>query len=136
MASKKIKNPDKKRKGEIGFRFAVRGILHLFKTQYNVRVHLFFTILVMVFGILLKVSTLEWIALLLCIGGVLAAEMLNTALEYLTDLVSPEWNEKAGRIKDLAAGAVLLLAVVAAIVGLLIFVPKILAFSGNVFARC
>lgn len=135
MSPKDTTKHDKKKKREIGFRFAVKGIVHLFKSQFNVRIHLFFTILVVVFGFVFKISTLEWIAVLLCIGGVFAAELINTALEHITDLVSPEWNETAGRIKDLAAGAVLVMAIVAAVAGLLIFIPKIVGVIDSVFAH-
>ena len=69
----------------------------------------------------------EWIAVILCIGAVLAAEGVNSAIEALCDKVSPEYDEAIKHTKDLAAGAVLILAVMSIIVGLLIFVPKILS---------
>ena len=70
---------------------------------------------------------MEWIAVTIVIGAVLAAEAVNSSIEALADLVSPEYNEAIKRTKDLAAGAVLILAVMSVIVGLLIFVPKILS---------
>ena len=72
-------------------------------------------------------STFEWIAVILCIGAVLAAEGVNSAIEALCDKVSPEYDEAIKHTKDLAAGAVLILAVMSVIVGLLIFVPKVLS---------
>ena len=74
---------------------------------------------------------MEWVAVWLAIGGVLAAEALNSSIEALADVVSPGYNEAIKRVKDLAAGAVLLLALAAAIVGLIIFVPYIRAFCNN-----
>ena len=75
----------------------------------------------MVFGL----SRMEWIAVTIVIGAVLAAEAVNSSIEALADLVSPEYNEAIKRTKDLAAGAVLLMAIAAAIVGFVIFIPKI-----------
>ena len=74
-------------------------------------------------------SSTEWIAIVFAIGSVLAAEAVNSSIEALADLVSPEYNEAIKRTKDLAAGAVLILAISAAIVGLIIFIPKILTLS-------
>mgnify|MGYP001508453520 CR=1 FL=1 len=74
-----------------------------------------------VFGL----SRMEWIAVTIVIGAVLAAEAVNSSIEALADLVSPEYNEAIKRTKDLAAGAVLLMAIAAAIVGFVIFIPKI-----------
>ena len=85
------------------------------------------TVCVIVAGGLLGLSTFEWIAVILCIGAVLAAEGVNSAIEALCDKVSPEYDEAIKHTKDLAAGAVLILAVMSVIVGLLIFVPKILS---------
>ena len=80
-------------------------------------------------GWLIGLSSTEWIAIVFAIGSVLAAEAVNSSIEALADLVSPEYNEAIKRTKDLAAGAVLILAISAAIVGLIIFIPKILTLS-------
>jgi diacylglycerol kinase len=82
--------------------------------------------LVIVFGFVFQVTKTEWVLLVLSIGFVLTAEIFNSAIEVLTNLVSPEQNSKAGLTKDMAAGAVLISAITAAIVGLIIFVPKLL----------
>ena len=79
-------------------------------------------------GFLLGISRLEWVAIVICILLVTAAEAMNTALEYLTDLVSPGFHELAGKAKDAAAAAVLITAIGAVIVGLLIFVPRMWAW--------
>lgn len=118
------------KKGKIGFRFAWSGISFLFKSQFNARIHLLAAIIVLIMGFLFQISRTEWIMVILCITLVFVAEMINTALELLTDLVSPGYNEKAGKIKDVAAGAVLVSAVAALLVGLIIFIPRILATFG------
>ncbi|MBF0429701.1 MAG: diacylglycerol kinase family protein [Fibrobacteria bacterium] len=107
------------------FRFAFKGILLLLKTQHNAWIHTMAAICVILFGLILKISAKEWCLVFLAIGGVFAAEAFNTAIEYLVDMVSPDYHEKAGKIKDLAAGAVLLIAFAAALTGLIIFLPKL-----------
>jgi len=108
------------------FVFAYNGIVQTFKNEHNFRIHLAVMFLVIVFGYFLKISTTEWMIVILCFGMVLSAEIFNSSIEYLTDLVSPEQNPKAGLVKDMAAGAVLISAIAAAIAGLIIFVPKLL----------
>ncbi len=107
------------------FRYAFAGLAELFRSTPNARIHLFFAATVIAAGIFFRISSLEWMLVVLCIAGVFAAEAFNTALENLTDLSSPQPHPLAGRAKDLAAAAVLLSAMGAAIVGLLIFGPKI-----------
>ncbi len=107
------------------FGYASRGILKLFRTERNASIHLAATILVIILGIYLEVNITEWCLLVLSVGMVFGAEGLNTAIEQIVDLVSPEIHDKAGMAKDIAAGGVLLSAICAAIVGALIFVPKI-----------
>ena len=107
------------------FKYAFKGIATLFKSEVNARIHLFFTCLVIPMGFYFQVALWEWCLLILCIALVLSAEAVNTAIEKLTDLISPDYHPLAGQAKDVAAAAVLLLAIGAAIIGLLIFVPKI-----------
>jgi len=107
------------------FRYAFKGIADLLKSQTNARIHLIATIGVLTAGYLLELSLNEWCLIILCIAIVFSAEAANTALEYLTDLVSPDYHQLAGKAKDAAAAAVLLAAIGAAIVGLIIFLPKI-----------
>lgn len=108
------------------FVYAFAGIKELIKKEHNAWIHCFATICVIVCGIFFNISRMEWIAVSICIGMVLMAEAFNSAIERLTDIVSPEYNKKAGKVKDLAAGAVLLAAIGAATVGLIIFVPKVI----------
>jgi diacylglycerol kinase len=111
------------------FRYAFNGIALLVKTQANARIHLLAAALVIVAAWYLEVSALEWAMLALTIGAVLAAEGFNTALEFLTDLVSPDYHELAGKTKDVAAGVVLITAFAAIAVAACIFGPKILALG-------
>lgn len=113
------------------FRDAFRGVAELLHTQRNARFHFVATVVVLAAGLWLGLSLLEWALVALCIALVLALEAVNTALEYLTDLVSPHYHPLAGKAKDIAAGAVLFSAVGAVVVGLLIFGPKIVAILGS-----
>ncbi len=109
-----------------GFGYAFKGLAHAAKTQLNFRVHLVLAVIAVLLGFVLHISTAEWLWITLCIGMVLLTELINTAIELLVDLVSPEYNEKAGRIKDMCAAAVLITAITALVIGLVIFVPKLL----------
>jgi diacylglycerol kinase len=108
------------------FNYAFKGIISIIKFQHNFRIHLVIAAAVIIAGLLLGLSTVEWILVITVMGFVLVTEMINSAVEELTDLVSPEEDKKAGLVKDIAAGAVLVSAIAAAITGLLIFIPKIL----------
>ncbi|MBI9037325.1 MAG: diacylglycerol kinase family protein [Bacteroidales bacterium] len=107
------------------FDYAFQGILFFIKTQHNARIHLLMAIVVVVFGFIYELCITEWCLIIFAIGMVFSTEIINTALEYVSDLVSPEKNLKVKRIKDLAAGGVLISAITAAIIGLIIFIPKI-----------
>jgi len=108
-----------------GFAYALQGLLEAIRTQFNIRFHFVATVVVLGMGFYFDLSIFEWCFILLSIGLMLTAELLNTAIEYLTDFVSPEYNDLAGKVKDIAAAAVLCAALVSAVVGLIIFVPKI-----------
>ena len=109
------------------FRHAFRGIAQLVKREPNFRIHLVVTILVIAAGILLHISAAEWLIITLAIGIVLVAEGLNSAVEQLCDIVSPGEDQHIKNIKDILAAAVLISAVIAVIIGLIIFLPDILA---------
>ncbi len=108
------------------FEFAFKGMGTLFKTQANARIHLMAIFLVTVAGYLLKVSTAEWCFIVMAFAMVLAAEAFNTAVEFVVDLTSPDYHPLAGKAKDVAAAAVLITAIGAAIIGFIIFLPKLL----------
>lgn len=107
------------------FRYAFQGLADLIRNQPNTRIHFGIAILVVGAGFYFGISRLEWVAVVLCITIVIALEALNTALEYLTDLVSPGYHPLAGKAKDAAAAAVVLAAVGAAVVGAVIFGPRV-----------
>ncbi len=106
------------------FGYAGRGIWQVFRSETNMKIHVLIAVLVVIFGFYFQISIQEWIACLFCIGLVFSAEMINTAIENVVDLASPLHHELAGKAKDIAAGAVLICAIISAIIGLLIFIPK------------
>ncbi len=108
------------------FAVAFHGLKVLFCQERNFRFHLFVTILAIVACVFFQVTTIEWIAVLIMIAVVLCAEALNTGIEYICDLILPEYDLRIKRIKDVAAAAVLLSAVIAVIVGCIIFIPHII----------
>ena len=113
------------------FKFAGQGILQAYRGEQNLRIHTFMAILVIIFGVFLKISYFEWIACLLLIALVLMAEFFNTAIEYVVDLASPKVHPLAKAAKDVASAGVLMMAIISAIVGLIIFVPKLIDFMGG-----
>ena len=110
------------------FKYAVQGIFTSFKTEKNMKIHILIMLLVIIAGILLKISKLEWIICIILFSIVIAGELFNTAIETVVDMVMPDKNEKAKIAKDISAGAVLVLAIGAAIIGIMIFLPKILNY--------
>lgn len=110
----------------LSFKFAFRGLILLFKDQPNARIHLVASVGVTAAGFILRLSTTEWLFIAFAIGFVFSAELFNSAIEALVDKVSPETHPAAGRIKDLAAGAVLVAAITTVVIGMVIFLPKLL----------
>ncbi len=108
------------------FRFAFNGIKKVIIHEHNARIHIVALLIVIGLGIFLKIDAIEWIAITIVSGLVLLTELLNTAIERLADFVEPKWNENIGLIKDYCAGAVLIAALVSAIVGGIIFIPKLI----------
>lgn len=108
------------------FGYAFKGIDDVIKHEPNMKIHVVVAILVVIMAFILKVSIIEWIILVLLIGAVLAAETINTTIEKLVDMYTKEYDEKAKIVKDTAAGTVLILAITSAIIGLIIFIPKII----------
>lgn len=107
------------------FKYAFEGIFTGIKEEQNMKVHIVIMILVIIFGIMLKISTIEWIICIVLFGLVISMELINTAIENTVDLVTKEKNEQAKIAKDVASGAVLVSAIASAIIGLIIFIPKI-----------
>lgn len=110
----------------LSFGFAIQGLITFFKTQHNAWIHLLAAIVTIVLGFILNVNSTEWCWLIIAIGFVFAAEMFNTAIEFLTDIVSPQFHPTAKKVKDVAAGAVLIAAFSAVAIGLIVFLPKVI----------
>lgn len=108
------------------FVYAWNGMKILFSEEHNSRIHLVSAILAILLGVYLKISLFEWIAISLAIGAVFAAELFNSALENLADHLAPEQHANIKKVKDLAAAAVLVSALMALAIGMIVFLPKIL----------
>ena len=111
---------------KFSFRNALIGIRTAYKSQKNLRVHIFIGFFVIIFGVFLKVSIVEWLILLLTILVVVITEMFNTALEFTVDLFSTEYSKQAKKAKDVSAAGVLITAFSAILIGIIIFLPKLL----------
>ena len=107
------------------FIYAIKGI-QLSLKERNKKVLVACALIAIILGFIFKITITEWCIILICIGVVLSLEMINTAIEKLVDLVEPDHNPKAGAIKDLSAGAVLVFSVISAIIGIMIFGKYIL----------
>lgn len=113
------------------FKYAFEGILQAYVGEQNLKIHTVIAVLVIIFGFILKISYTEWLVCLVLIGLVLMAEFFNTSIEYLVDLVSPEIHPLAKATKDTASAGVLMMAIISAIIGLIIFIPKLISFIGG-----
>ena len=127
-APEQLRPPDGRwRRRVASFGHAGRGIWAALRSEVHLRFHAAATAAVVGLGLHYDIARLEWALVALAVAGVWTAELLNTAIEALTDLTSPAWHPLAGRAKDVAAGAVLLAALGALAVGALVFGPKLLA---------
>ncbi len=107
----------------ISFKYALEGIADIFRSAPNFRIHICISLVVIFAGFIFDITKMEWIVVLLCIGFVLSMESLNSSIEYLTDLVTKDYHNLAKKTKDAAAGAVLISAITASIIGVYIFLP-------------
>lgn len=123
---------DGKRLGR-SFKAAFEGIKATYLREQNIKIHTLIALLVVLFGILLKISYVEWLVCLVIIGFMFMAEFFNTAIEYVVDLASPDIHPLAKAAKDTASAGVLMMAILAAVIGLIIFVPKGIEFIGGLF---
>lgn len=108
----------------LGFKYACIGAWRLLQNEASIQVQLVIALIMTFAGFYFSISTTEWIVQLLCIGLVISIEGLNTAIEEIADFVHPDFHDKIGRIKDIAAGAVFFAAITAVIVGCIIYIPK------------
>ncbi|VBB46829.1 Undecaprenol kinase [uncultured Paludibacter sp.] len=109
----------------LSFSYALKGIKQVIRSETNMKIHLSIAVLVIILGFIFHISTSEWLACIICIGLVFSAETMNTAIETLVDMVSPERKPAAGKIKDIAAGGVFLAALISVVVGMIVFFSKI-----------
>ncbi len=107
-----------------GVRYALRGALLLIRTEASIKAQLFISLIVTAAGFYFEISSMEWILQILAIAIVLGIYGLNTAVEMLADYVQPEFDKKIGFIKDVSAGAVMIVSIAAIIIGLIIYLPK------------
>lgn len=114
------------RKRMRSFKYAFSGLFAIFKREHNVRIHFIAAILAIALGIVLKISRVEWTVLIIAIGLVFITELINSAIEELSDFVSSDHNEHIKRVKDYSAAAVLVASIVSLVMGLIIFLPRIL----------
>lgn len=112
------------------FGYAFQGIFDTIRTERNIKIHCAAAILVTIFGIWLQISKTEWMICFILFGLILALELVNTAVEATVDLFTEERKPLAKKAKDAAAGAVLIAAIFAAVIGILIFIPKLLEVAG------
>lgn len=121
----------KRKKLMNSFKYAFEGIISAFKTEQNLKIHFFIVILVIIAGIILKINLIEWLICIILFGFVITTELINTAIETTVDIAMPQKNEKAKLAKDVAAGAVVISAITAIIIGMIIFIPRIFEFVLN-----
>ena len=111
------------RRRAASFGYATRGVWAALRTEVHLWFHAVATVVVLGLGLYVGLARWEWVAVALAVGAVWCAELVNTAIEAVVNLVSPEYHPLAGRAKDVAAGAVLVMALAALVVGVLVFGP-------------
>lgn len=110
------------------FKHAIHGIYLVFKSQVNFKIQLACAIIAIVLGFALSISIMEWVVIIIVSGLVLSLETFNTSIELLSDKIERNYSEEIKMVKDVAAGAVLLASITAAVIGGIIFLPKILSY--------
>ncbi|MDX8359550.1 diacylglycerol kinase family protein [Cytobacillus sp. IB215316] len=108
--------------------FAINGIKHVASRERNFKIHINIAIVVLFLGLFVGLSPIEWVAIIITIGIMLSLEMINTAIERTVDLITTDYHPLAKLAKDISAGAVLLFAIISVMIGILIFLPKLILF--------
>jgi len=108
------------------FKNAFSGLITAFKSERNMIIHGIATVLVILAGVLLRIDNTRWLAVFFAIGLVIVSELFNTAIEILTDMVTDQYSEKAKKVKDISAGAVLFSAVISVVIGILVFTEPVI----------
>lgn len=115
------------------FKNAFNGLKFVFTTQRNAKIHLLISLLVFLCGVFFRISLTQWIGIVIVVGLVWAAECMNTGVEKLTDLASPEYHILARVAKDCAAAAVLMTSITSVIVGFIVFIPRVIIVFNSIF---
>ena len=110
---------------------AYKGLITVFRSEQNFKIHLFAFFILVFFGCFFGISNVEWIAVLICAFLVLAFEIFNTAVEKLCDYMNPDFDSQIGRIKDIAAAAVLTCTIMSIVIGVLVFKPYLMKMFGD-----
>lgn len=110
----------------LAFKYAWHGIKYAFRTQHNLWLHSVAAVAALILGAWLEISSTQWLLILMCISSVIALELVNTAIETLADRLYPGTDPRIGLVKDIAAAAVLVAAIMSLIIGSWIFVPQLL----------
>lgn len=118
----------KPNKRSIGFSFAFNGLKEVVKSERNFQIHLVITFIVIIIGLFLDISFIEWAIIVLVIALVFMTEVINSAIERIIDYIKPDIHPAAKAIKDIGAGAVLIAVITSVIIGLTIFLPKVFEF--------
>ena len=108
------------------FKYAFNGLIDTYKTEQSVWIYIPVSLLVILMGFYFKINTIEWLVIVLVLGVILSLELINTALESVVDLVTDKYHPLAKKAKDTVSAAVLVFAVASVIIGLIIFIPKII----------
>ena len=108
------------------FKYAIQGMIQSFRTEQNMKIHFLIMIMVIILGFWLKIDRTEWMICIILFGIVISGELFNTAIETTVDIAMPYRDKKAKKAKDISASAVLMLAIASAVVGGIIFVPKLM----------
>ena len=106
------------------FTNAFNGIKNTYATEYHMVIHCYFAVAVIICGVLFQISYMEWLVCLILIGAVISLELVNTAIESIVNMITTDYNFYAKLAKDTSAGAVLVISIISAVIGLIIFVPK------------
>ena len=119
-----MENDFKKKKSIVQkFGYALKGMIIPYRTEISIRIQTALALLVALLGFFLHINRTDWMWIIFAAALVLITETLNTAIEKLVDLVSPGYNELAGKVKDIAAGAVFMAALISILIGALVFIP-------------
>lgn len=118
----------KPKKKSIGFSFAFNGLKEVIRSERNFKIHLIITFFIIVLGLFLEISLIEWSIIILVIGLVLTTEIINSSIERIIDYIKPDIHPAAKVIKDMGASAVLISAMISVIIGLIVFLPKMVVF--------